>query len=32
MTDPLLFNRRRAHEYLDACVALNSIEILRSEI
>lgn len=32
MTDPLLFNRRRAHEYLDACVVLNDIEILRNEI
>lgn len=32
MTDPLLFNRRRAHEYLDACVTLDGIEILRNEI
>lgn len=32
MTDPLLFNRRRPHEYLDACVMLDGIEILRNEI
>lgn len=32
LTDPLLFNRRRANEYLDACVTLDGIEILRNEI
>jgi SAM-dependent methyltransferase len=32
LTDPLLFNRRRAHEYLDACVILEDVEILRNEI
>ncbi|GGJ27869.1 hypothetical protein [Neoroseomonas lacus] len=32
MTDPLLFNRRRPHEYLDACATLDDIDILRNEI
>ncbi|MEO3473514.1 class I SAM-dependent methyltransferase [Roseomonas sp. CAU 1739] len=32
MTDPLLFNRRRAHEYLDACAALDDVDILRNAI
>jgi SAM-dependent methyltransferase len=32
LTDPLLFNRRRAHEYVDACVALEGIDILRNDI
>jgi SAM-dependent methyltransferase len=32
MTDPFMFNRRRAHEYLDACATLDAIEIIRNEI
>lgn len=32
ITDPLLFNRRRAHEYLDACAVLEDVDILRNEI
>lgn len=32
MTDPMLFNRRRAHEYVDACAGLDGIEILRNDI
>jgi SAM-dependent methyltransferase len=32
LTDPLLFNRRRADEYLDACSTLDDVEIIRNEI
>lgn len=32
LTEPGLFNHRRAHEYLDACAGLDGIEILRNDI
>ena len=32
LTDPLLFNRRRADEYLDACSTLDDIEIIANRI
>lgn len=32
MTDPLLFNKRRPHEYLDACVVLEGVDLIRNHI
>jgi SAM-dependent methyltransferase len=32
LTDPLLFNRRRAHEYVDAVLAVQGIRTLRNDI
>jgi len=32
LTDPRLFNRRRAHEYVDACLAIDGIQIIRNDI
>lgn len=32
LTDPLLFNRRRPHEYVDACAVLDGIKIHRNAI
>jgi SAM-dependent methyltransferase len=32
LTDPLLFNRRRAHEYVDAGLAVEGIRIIRNDI
>jgi SAM-dependent methyltransferase len=32
MTDPILFNKRRPHEYLDACVVLDGVDLIRNQI
>jgi hypothetical protein len=32
LTDPNLFNRRRAHEYVDACLSLDGVRIKRNDI
>jgi SAM-dependent methyltransferase len=32
LTDPLLFNRRRAHEYVDAGLAVEGIRVIRNDI
>jgi SAM-dependent methyltransferase len=32
LTDTRLFNRRRAHEYVDACLAVDGIRIIRNDV
>lgn len=32
LTDPHLFNRRRAHEYVDACLSVGGYRIIRNDI